>query len=298
MNVRRKEPAMDSGSAAEREHLGWCTTVAPMLERSRSAADAWLSRRCRLVGLVAALALTTGCPAPNTVPCGDDANCNLAAGGSCVAGPSSARWCAYPDPSCDSGYRFSELDVGDGVGGLCVSETGPLDAGVDVPDAPPGYAPFDLAYVKRWELGTGASVLNESLWVQIVNKSAAPLDLSEAVFTSVTDDHSRIIVSMSVENNAGVLLSPGFSFGALSGGASSLVRAVVSEPFAVGGDSVGLIRVTVSDLPAAGTWLVVTGVGTLRIGDAFINVSVTVASSGTGTLATPVEAVRITSSAL
>ena len=31
------------------------------------------------------------------------------------------RWCAYPDPDCTSGYRYSNDDVGDGVGGACTA---------------------------------------------------------------------------------------------------------------------------------------------------------------------------------
>src|SRR5439155_365942 len=52
------------------------------------------------------------------------------------------HWCAYPDPVCPSGYRFSDHDVGDGVSGSCVAQTdtgvdGGSDAGVDAPvDAP------------------------------------------------------------------------------------------------------------------------------------------------------------------
>lgn len=48
------------------------------------------------------------------------------------------RWCAYPDQGCPSGSRYSDQDVGDGLGGECVPLGGGDDAGVDgPPDAPP-----------------------------------------------------------------------------------------------------------------------------------------------------------------
>jgi len=61
------------------------------------------------------------------VQCGLDPDCNLMAGGLCTAAAgTSDRWCAYPDLSCGpDGYRYSTLDVGDGVAGVCVP---PVDA--------------------------------------------------------------------------------------------------------------------------------------------------------------------------
>jgi hypothetical protein len=40
-------------------------------------------------------------------------------------------WCAYPDPACPGGYRYSEQSVGDGLAGECVPAD--IDAGVDAP---------------------------------------------------------------------------------------------------------------------------------------------------------------------
>lgn len=56
------------------------------------------------------------------VQCGQDSDCNLMAGGLCtVAAGTTDRWCAYPDLSCgQDGYRYSTMDVGDGVSGTCV----------------------------------------------------------------------------------------------------------------------------------------------------------------------------------
>lgn len=63
------------------------------------------------------------------VQCGQDSDCNLKAGGLCAAAAGTInKWCAYPDQNCPNGYRYSTLDVGDGVSGACVPET---DAGVD-----------------------------------------------------------------------------------------------------------------------------------------------------------------------
>lgn len=84
--------------------------------------------------LVAAL-LATGMSAcgggASAVQCQQDGDCNLTSGGKCVASPSDHQWCAYPDPSCPEGYRYSTQSVGDGLSGDCVSNLG--DAGVDAP---------------------------------------------------------------------------------------------------------------------------------------------------------------------
>lgn len=91
-----------------------------------------LGRSMRTLATIALIALT-GCPNRQNVPCGDNSNCDLAAGGTCLAGPSSNRWCAYPDSECPGGLRYSDFDVGDGVGGQCVGGDG--DAGVDGPSS-------------------------------------------------------------------------------------------------------------------------------------------------------------------
>ena len=69
-----------------------------------------------------AVALTWGClPPSQDVLCIEDANCNRFAGGACRPASSGHRWCSYPDGACPSGYRHSELDVGDGVSGECAA---------------------------------------------------------------------------------------------------------------------------------------------------------------------------------
>src|SRR5688500_6350315 len=97
------------------------------------------------------LALLAGCPPKQDVQCVESSNCDLATGGQCVSTTSGNQWCAYPDPNCPSGYRYSDLDVGDGLSGACVQAS--TDAGIDAAkliDATPGSARFDVAYVDEW----------------------------------------------------------------------------------------------------------------------------------------------------
>lgn len=85
-----------------------------------------------IVGLFsAALAACGG--GHNDVPCEQDSNCDLSGGGKCIAASTGHSWCAYPDPQCPSGYRFSTQDIGDGLSGTCVSTSSGSDAGVDAP---------------------------------------------------------------------------------------------------------------------------------------------------------------------
>lgn len=78
------------------------------------------------------LAFSAGCPRPGNVQCLESGNCDRFPGGICQATPSGNQWCAYPDSECPSGYRYSDLDVGDGVSGHCVMKEDPgTDAGVD-----------------------------------------------------------------------------------------------------------------------------------------------------------------------
>jgi hypothetical protein len=71
-----------------------------------------------------------GCFTPFEVECGIDAHCNRFAGGLCHENPATGnQWCKYPDAECPSGYRYSDLDVGDGVSATCVAD-------VDAPSRP------------------------------------------------------------------------------------------------------------------------------------------------------------------
>lgn len=82
--------------------------------------------------LVVLVAAASGCPAPSDyIECLDDTNCGLAAGGKCTLNPGTGhQFCAYPDMSCPDGMRWSDLDVEDGISGMCVDVPDP-DGGVD-----------------------------------------------------------------------------------------------------------------------------------------------------------------------
>ena len=60
-----------------------------------------------------------GCLERLDVQCVENSNCNLSGGGLCTLASTGNHWCAYPDPACSTGYRYSDDDVGDGVSGVC-----------------------------------------------------------------------------------------------------------------------------------------------------------------------------------
>jgi hypothetical protein len=101
-------------------------------------------------GCALALALAACGGQRANVQCETNSNCDLSGGGMCVAAAADSQdhWCAYPDPQCPSGYRFSDDDVGDGVAGQCVpgdvSNSAKLSVTVDgsgtVTSDPPGLA--------------------------------------------------------------------------------------------------------------------------------------------------------------
>ncbi len=93
----------------------------------------------RVTIATALVVLLAGCPGHKNVECRDNGSCDLSGGGMCIAATSGNNWCAYPDPQCPSGYRFSDQDVGDGLGGQCPAgdiEIDP-DAAVEQEDARP-----------------------------------------------------------------------------------------------------------------------------------------------------------------
>lgn len=78
----------------------------------------------------------TACGGPHAdIQCEQNSNCDLSSGGRCIAAGTN-MWCAYPDPECPGGYRYSDQDIGDGLSGMCV-DANPIDAGVDVPTDTP-----------------------------------------------------------------------------------------------------------------------------------------------------------------
>lgn len=90
-------------------------------------------RRAILVLCTAVAVPSFGCPSSNPVECRDNTSCDLAPGGVCTVAPAGSQWCAYPDPACPGGLRYSDFHTGDGLGGTCV--TSAADAGVDATDA-------------------------------------------------------------------------------------------------------------------------------------------------------------------
>ncbi len=85
-----------------------------------------VNQTMRLALLCAMVAGAVGCNGRENVQCEQDPNCDLSGGGKCVAVEDTGnRWCAYPDPGCPGGYRYSDQDIGDGVSGQCVPYTEP-----------------------------------------------------------------------------------------------------------------------------------------------------------------------------
>lgn len=98
----------------------------------------------RLPHLIAGASLVlAGCPTrPDYIQCNDDSNCGLSSGGRCLENAASGRsFCAYPDPACPGGMRWSDYDVEGSISGACVMTD--VDAGVDSPDAPTDGPPQD-----------------------------------------------------------------------------------------------------------------------------------------------------------
>ena len=79
----------------------------------------------------AAILATAACGGRSDLQCEQSASCDLSGGGTCVTASTGNMWCAYPDPLCPNGLRYSEQDVGDGLGGTCVLAGSGVDAGAD-----------------------------------------------------------------------------------------------------------------------------------------------------------------------
>lgn len=81
------------------------------------------------LAVLAAVITIVACDNRLPVQCEVSANCDLTSGGVCAKAPTGNQWCAYGDPSCPSGLRYANQDVGDGVSGTCVASGD--DAGTD-----------------------------------------------------------------------------------------------------------------------------------------------------------------------
>jgi hypothetical protein len=107
------------------------------------------TRRAAARALPAVVAIATGACSgtPSVVECRYDSSCDRFVGGRCMeSAEADGRFCAYPDASCESGMRWSDLQVDESISGECVGEEHAIDASVvdgpgDSPDA-------------RWPQGT------------------------------------------------------------------------------------------------------------------------------------------------
>ena len=63
----------------------------------------WMAWPAAVAGCMAA----AGCEHRLNVQCIEDSNCDLQFGGACTLDPLGNHWCAYPDPLCPSGLRYS-----------------------------------------------------------------------------------------------------------------------------------------------------------------------------------------------
>jgi Tol biopolymer transport system component len=80
-------------------------------------------RSLRLLLALAAVVLAA-CPYtdPPFIECIDDTSCGLHDGGHCLANAATGHsFCAYPDPACVGGLRWSDYDVEDSISGTCVA---------------------------------------------------------------------------------------------------------------------------------------------------------------------------------
>ena len=86
--------------------------------------------------ILSAAMLAAACNNHNNVQCEISSNCDLSGGGMCLTASTGNMWCAYPDPECPGGYRYSDQDIGDGLSGMCIGSM-PIDAGIDAPPDTP-----------------------------------------------------------------------------------------------------------------------------------------------------------------
>lgn len=164
------------------------------------------------------------CGGRANVQCESDGNCDLSGGGKCVAASTGNEWCAYPDPECPSGYRYSNDDVGDGVGGVCVAGTG-VDAGVDAHiDGPPVAVTHRLTVMVGGS-GTGSVV-------------STPAGLTCAAGTCTADYAEGTSVALAASSTTGTFL--GWSNDCTGAGACNVAMdhdRVVTALFGVPGEA-------------------------------------------------------------
>jgi hypothetical protein len=252
--------------------------------------------------LLVVMVAASACGGRNNFECSTDSSCDLSGGGRCIAASTGTSWCAYPDPECPGGYRYSDQDVGDGLAGRCAPEMtvdAGADAGVDAPvtgtDAPPGQNKFDIAYVNDFRLGSSATTMTTTGWFRVANLGAQALDVTAMTITNVSDDHPNTVVTITIDKPGDTALPPGFSDGELTGNSYTLVMAKMSEPVRSG--AMSLIKITADPIPPSGTWFFINITATITIGNAYAIMPLQLVQSGTGTAATPNAATRVSSQA-
>lgn len=135
--------------------------------------------RIVLIPLVAVAAtVDTGCYGRANVQCEVDSNCDLFGGGVCATAGTGNHWCAYPDFSCPSGYRYSNQDVGDGVSNVCVAGSPPgTDGGTNEGGIPGPYGSIAIRVGGNENAGADvpirvASAGSDILVIGVLNQSA------------------------------------------------------------------------------------------------------------------------------
>ena len=153
------------------------------------------------------------CGARTNVECEQDSNCDLSGGGRCITATTGNQWCAYPDSQCSSGFRFSDVSVGDGLEGAC-SDAAATDAGTtDAPTDAPRVRAYDVAYPKEWKFSIAGPV---SGYFLVINTAVTPLEMNSLVVKSLSDDHPTAVVRI-MASAVATSVPPGAAGGMLSG---------------------------------------------------------------------------------
>jgi Bacterial Ig-like domain len=170
------------------------------------------------VAITLGLALSLwSCKPSGSVQCDDNAMCNRATGGVCLENPETGnQWCTYPELECPSGFRWSDLDVGDDVSGLCVALnatdfTPPVVVSRTPSPDEQAASPSTVISVTFSEKIDAASVTSESIQVQLDGGGAVPAQTlangdSVVIATATPLDPRRtykIFISTDVRDLAG-----------------------------------------------------------------------------------------------
>jgi hypothetical protein len=161
---------------------------------------------------------------PLFIECREDSHCGLAEGGHCMANPVTGhKFCAYPDPACVGGLRWSDYDVEQSISGTCVAAlvdaNTPIDAAID---AMPTQASFALGAVSEWRVGGSPSGITVTDWVRVANTATGPLDLSTARIANLAIADSRFQGFARWQPQT-LVLNPGSSAGSLTAGAAQVI---------------------------------------------------------------------------